>query len=65
MRRSSTSRTRPRDDWVDGLRDRGHDVDVVEGVTGTFGHAQLIEVTESGLAGAADPRALVGAAVGY
>jgi gamma-glutamyltranspeptidase/glutathione hydrolase len=52
-------------DWVEGLRDRGHVVEVVEGVTGTFGHAQLIEVTDSGLAGAADPRALVGAAVGY
>jgi gamma-glutamyltranspeptidase/glutathione hydrolase len=52
-------------DWVDGLRRRGHEVEVVEGITGTFGHAQLIEVTESGLAGAADPRALVGAAVGY
>ena len=52
-------------DWADGLRDRGHDVEVVEGLTGTFGHAQLIEVTDAGLAGAADPRALVGAAVGY
>jgi gamma-glutamyltranspeptidase/glutathione hydrolase len=52
-------------DWVDGLLQRGHDVEVVEGVTGTFGHAQLIEVTDAGLAGAADPRSLVGAAVGY
>ena len=52
-------------DWAAGLRERGHDVEVVEGVTGTFGHAQLIEVAESGLAGAADPRTLVGAAVGY
>jgi gamma-glutamyltranspeptidase/glutathione hydrolase len=52
-------------DWSNGLRERGHEVEVVEGVTGTFGHAHLIEVIESGLAGAADPRALVGAAVGY
>jgi gamma-glutamyltranspeptidase/glutathione hydrolase len=53
------------DDWSDGLRERGHEAEVVEGVTGTFGHAQLIEVLDGGLAGAADPRALVGAAVGY
>ena len=64
-RPSCTSKTRPRRTGSDGLRDRGHDVEVVEGVTGTFGHAQLIEVTDAGLAGAADPRALVGAAVGY
>jgi gamma-glutamyltranspeptidase/glutathione hydrolase len=53
------------DDWADGLRDRGHIVEVVEGITANFGHAQLIEVTDAGLAGAADPRALVGDAVGY
>jgi len=52
-------------DWAEGLRERGHEVEIVEGVTGTFGHAQLIEVTGSGLAGAADPRALVGDAIGY
>jgi gamma-glutamyltranspeptidase/glutathione hydrolase len=52
-------------DWADGLRDRGHTVEVVDGITGNFGHAQLIEVTDAGLAGAADPRALVGDAVGY
>jgi gamma-glutamyltranspeptidase/glutathione hydrolase len=51
--------------WADGLRERGHQVDVVDGMTGTFGHAQLIEVTPSGLAGAADPRALTGDAIGY
>jgi gamma-glutamyltranspeptidase/glutathione hydrolase len=53
------------DGWVDGLRERGHTVEVIEGVTASFGHAQLIEVTETGVAGAADPRALVGDAVGY
>jgi gamma-glutamyltranspeptidase/glutathione hydrolase len=53
------------DDWGDGLRDRGHAVEVVEGITGTFGHAQVIEVTDAGLAGAADPRALIGDAIGY
>jgi len=52
-------------DWVAGLEARGHTVEVVDGVTGTFGHAQLVEVTASGLAGAADPRALTGAAIGY
>ena len=52
-------------DWADGLRERGHEVAIVEGISGSFGHAQVIEVTESGLAGAADPRALVGGAIGY
>jgi gamma-glutamyltranspeptidase/glutathione hydrolase len=53
--------------WADGLRDRGHDV-----VIGTpaeahgFGHAHLLERTGEGTwAGAADPRALVGAATGW
>jgi gamma-glutamyltranspeptidase/glutathione hydrolase len=51
--------------WEPGLEERGHQVDVVPGVVGTFGHAQLIEVRPDGLAGAADPRSLVGAASGY
>ncbi len=53
------------DDWAEGLRDRGHTVEVADGITGTFGHAQVVEVTDTGLAGAADPRSLAGDAVGY
>ena len=50
--------------WVDGLRDRGHRVDVRD--RWNWGHAQMIEVTEAAtLSGAADPRALTGAAAGY
>lgn len=48
---------------AEALADRGHEL----GVAGHFdvGHAHLIEVTEHGsLAGAADPRALAGAATG-
>jgi gamma-glutamyltranspeptidase/glutathione hydrolase len=50
--------------WVEGLRDRGHDVEVRNGFGAGFGHAQLIEVTADGVAGAADPRALIGSAAG-
>ena len=50
-------------DVVDGLRSRGHAVRVEH--SSEFGHAHLIEVTVHGsLAGAADPRALTGAAAG-
>ena len=51
--------------WADGLRSRGHDVVPVDGILGSFGHAHVIEVDEDGLAGAADPRAMIGAATGY
>lgn len=51
--------------WAPALRDRGHTVEVVDEFAAGFGHAQLIEVSDVGLAGAADPRALVGAASGY
>ena len=50
--------------WLDGLRDRGHDVVAAPYGSG-FGHANLVEVTPRGLAGAADPRALIGDAAGY
>ncbi len=54
------------EEWVQGLSQRGHEVKVVDGVVGTFGHAHLIEVTPDGmLGGAADPRALTGAASGF
>ena len=50
--------------WVAGLRERGHDV--VEAAAGVgFGHAHLVDVTDEGVrAGAADPRAMIGAASG-
>jgi gamma-glutamyltranspeptidase/glutathione hydrolase len=51
--------------WGEALRDRGHDVTEIDGIFGSFGHAHLIEVTDDGLAGAADPRALISAAAGY
>jgi gamma-glutamyltranspeptidase / glutathione hydrolase len=52
--------------WDDGLAARGHHVvrSAVE-VDHGFGHAQVIEVADGVLAGAADPRALDGAAIGY
>jgi gamma-glutamyltranspeptidase/glutathione hydrolase len=52
-------------EWGEALRERGHDVTEVDGILGSFGHAHLIEVTDAGLAGAADPRALISAAAGY
>jgi gamma-glutamyltranspeptidase/glutathione hydrolase len=51
-------------DWAEGLKRRGHVVRVVDGVVGTFGHAQLIDVHDNTLAGVADPRALIGSASG-
>jgi len=51
--------------WATGLTDRGHRV--VRSAPGTnYGHAQLIMVGAGGmLAGASDPRALTGAAIGW
>ncbi len=50
--------------WVDGLRRRGHRVEVAGFDPAGFGHAQLIEARQDAVqAGAADPRAIVGAAV--
>ena len=52
--------------WQAGLEQRGHRV---ERATATpdhrFGHAQLVVLEDGMLEGAADPRALIGAAVGY
>jgi gamma-glutamyltranspeptidase/glutathione hydrolase len=49
--------------WAAGLSTRGHPV-AVGPYGGTFGHAHLIDVQPDGsLVGAADPRALVGAAL--
>jgi gamma-glutamyltranspeptidase/glutathione hydrolase len=52
--------------WQVGLGDRGHDVrrSPVRPDHG-FGHAQVVMVSPRGLEGAADPRALSGAAIGY
>jgi len=53
--------------WADGLRARGHPVAVAEpAALAHFGHAHLLAVHPGGgWAGAADPRAVIGAAVGY
>jgi len=54
------------DRWVDGLRRRGHEVSVQDPWSSGYGHAHVIERWPDGtLAGAADPRALTGAAVGW
>jgi gamma-glutamyltranspeptidase / glutathione hydrolase len=49
--------------WIDGLRLRGHAI-VDSEATPTFGHAQMIVVEASRLAGASDPRTQVGMAAG-
>ena len=58
--------------WAEGLSKRGHRVNVVTGVSGTFGHAHMIEVgpdppdgTGRLLGGAADPRALIGSVAAF
>src|SRR5690606_42004534 len=52
--------------WDEGLAARGHAVErSPEAVDHRFGHAQVVEVAGEVLAGAADPRALDGAAIGY
>ncbi len=52
--------------WASGLRRRGYDVAESRPGERTFGHAQMIRVTGSGLlAGAADPRSGAGGLVGY
>ena len=51
--------------WFESLAARGHEVERREGWSSEFGHAQVIAVEDGGLAGAADPRSLGGAAAGY
>ncbi|MDQ1445679.1 MAG: gamma-glutamyltranspeptidase / glutathione hydrolase [Acidimicrobiaceae bacterium] len=51
--------------WDDGLRTLGHDAMRVDAFSHQFGHAHVIRVEDGRLAGAADPRARTGAAVGY
>lgn len=50
--------------WVDGLRDRGHQVEERPWGDGLFGHAHMIDIVDDHLEGVADPRAMTGAAVG-
>jgi gamma-glutamyltranspeptidase/glutathione hydrolase len=50
--------------WAEGLRGRGHAVEVAGFDPAGFGHAHVVEVRDDGIrAGAADPRSMVGAAV--
>jgi gamma-glutamyltranspeptidase/glutathione hydrolase len=51
--------------WFEGLEARGHAVVRQPAWSHPFGHAHLIAVEDGRLAGAADPRSLGGAAVGY
>ena len=51
--------------WDEGLVQREHDVSRGAPFSHQFGHAHVIRVEANGLAGAADPRALSGAAAGY
>lgn len=50
--------------WPEGARARGHRVVIRPDLDGSFGHAHVIMRHEHGWAGAADPRARIGAAVG-
>ncbi len=48
--------------WVDGLTARGHRVDTVADLDHGFGHAHaIISEPDGSLAGAADPRSIIGA----
>jgi gamma-glutamyltranspeptidase / glutathione hydrolase len=51
--------------WADGLAKRGHDVVVLGPFSHEFGHAQAIVRRAGGWEGAADPRSLAGAAIGF
>jgi gamma-glutamyltranspeptidase / glutathione hydrolase len=44
-------------EWLDDLRDRGHDLRPVREYDDTMGHAHAIELTPSGYLAATDPRA--------
>jgi len=56
----------PATGWHTALAAKGHNVTVAAGDPSSFGHAHIVAVTEHGtLAGAADPRALTGAAFGH
>lgn len=50
--------------WNQGLASRGHKLAEMDWGLGTFGHAHMIDVRSDHVAGVADPRALIGAALG-
>ncbi len=50
--------------WAAGLEARGHQLEPRRWGEGLFGHAHLIDVRSDHLAGVADPRARIGAAIG-
>jgi gamma-glutamyltranspeptidase/glutathione hydrolase len=51
--------------WAGGLASRGHTVEVTAPFSHEFGHAQVIVRRAGGLEGAADPRSLAGATMGF
>jgi gamma-glutamyltranspeptidase/glutathione hydrolase len=51
--------------WEPALRALGHEVEVIEPFAAAAGYAHVIAIAEGMLAGAADPRALVGSTSGY
>lgn len=51
--------------WIDGLAERGHRVRAIPALSSQAGHAQAIVVAGEGLAGAADPRTVIGLAAGH
>ena len=51
--------------WSDGLAERGHNLREDRWGLGLYGHAHMIDVAADHLAGAADPRALIGSALGW
>jgi gamma-glutamyltranspeptidase/glutathione hydrolase len=51
--------------WAEGLAQRDHTVERSEAFSHPFGHAHVIRVAEEALAGASDPRAAGGSAVGW
>ena len=51
--------------WIEGLRERGHDVEVIDAFAYVAGHAHVLAIEDDHFAGASDPRALSAAAAGY
>ncbi len=54
----------PGSGWNQGLEQRKHRVETRDWGLGMFGHAHMIDVRSDHVAGAADPRARIGAALG-
>jgi len=50
--------------WGESLTQKGHRIEECQWGLGLFGHAHLIDADDTTLAGAADPRAWTGAAIG-